>query len=114
MPETKNERLALLLGWVRHTVRDFDGYDLEAREVWKTIDGWKLEPEDGSYRYSRECPDYDQWERFPELQAYVRGLEFIVRAEVQGACQLAMGVKPLLTGITPAILGDALLEVCDA
>ena len=102
----KNERLALLLGWER--VGWVDPGKAETP-------GWLHEASKRGYPHP-EPPDYDQWERFPELQAYVRGLgqkqqwEIVIRADREMSKNAAYSIL----GVTPAILGDALLEVCDA
>lgn len=92
---TKNERLALMLGYYT------------GAGVW-------LNPD--HTLHGGLPPDYDQWSRFPELQAYVRGLEqnqqweVVIRADREMSKNAAYSIL----GVTPAILGSALLEVCDA
>ena len=109
MPDSKNERLALLLGWA------------------STPQGWWMHKiERTSLGIDRvvehPCPDYTQWERFPEMQEYVRGLtayeqdkiarwfEFNVDADSPAYFAAFIGARD----ITPTILGDAILEVTDA
>lgn len=114
MPETKNERLALLLGWGRCATH--------LGEEW-----YKQVSTDGLHITHRHPKpegvdlDFDQWERFPELQAYIRGLDVNQRRRLNDAIWPRHSSEDLLPGrvtavatITPGILGSALLEVCDA
>lgn len=105
----KNEQMALLLGWERFEDREFDGFD-------GRYSGWDR----GREWMTDDVPDYTAWERFPEMQEYVRGLDYERSIAVHAQAQ--QGVIPeslyepnrsILGSITPTILRDAILEVCD-
>jgi hypothetical protein len=105
MPDSKNERLALLLGWVR------GGWMERAGQGVYPVDGWVRGEEQ-----TKECPNYTQWERFPEQQAFVFGLPVEQQLAIKEAVESGHEEHPELGWlyITPDILADAILEVCNA
>jgi hypothetical protein len=91
-----NERMARLLGWERDPAHKW--------HYWTRGDEFCLD----------EPPDYTQWERFPEMQEYVRGMGREKRSLVLYGEFLRRAIDfPPLLNITPTILRDAILEVCD-
>lgn len=97
-----NERMALLLGW-------------EQRK-----DMWKLRAT-GPVAWQFGPPDYTSWERFPEMQEYVRKLPGRELGAVMehASLELTEGATTdpypvtVLMGITPTILRDAILACTD-
>ena len=57
-------------------------------------------------------PDYTTWERFPEMQEYVRGLETAKQWAILMRVNEGEHAADLFH-ITPTILRDSIIEVCD-
>lgn len=88
-------------------------------------DNWALLCAGGCpLREQKECPDFDSWEHFSELQAYILSLEGDDDVEwgtgkLSEQAQIASAMffhESMQAGnpafhITPAILGDAILVV---
>lgn len=112
-----NERVALLLGWEREEGQRAVGQDRNGLLYEPTIQ-WLGPQVDSTRRRDHNygfAPDYTTWERFPDLQEYVRGLPTIRRQVLWPMVRDAGGIEfhhEALTNITPTILRDAILEVC--
>jgi len=111
---TKNERLALLLGyrWMEHVEHRIP---VLVSAAFDGSDRWVPSAQRGTIG----IPDFDSWERYPELQAYVRGLAPEVHALIDVALTTAIAAgggsnetPPCWIDVTPTLLGSAILEVC--
>lgn len=104
--ESVNERVALLLGWERGTLEGTWIAPLTGRSTSVTM---QMRP-----------PDYTQWDRFEEMQEYVRGLQTDQMSAVELAVINALSMNGAgsywqdfgLWTVTPTILRDAIDEVC--
>ena len=92
--QSANEQMALLLGW-------------EHRES----DGWWQRITDGA---CAGPPDYTQWDRFPEMQEYVKQHEQFVEIHDRILDTIDEHFELAWAYITPTILRDAIVEVCGA
>ncbi len=95
-----NEQMARLLGWKRIEWQDADAH---LNPGYKHTDGrtwWHAFP-----------PHYDSWDRFPELQDYVRGLETTKQWAILMRVTEDNGPRDLFY-LTPSILRDAIVEAC--
>ena len=119
----KNERLALLLGcgWGRYKRHVGNSDNNGKRFIIEDFEkvAWFIRPADGDEPIAHDgggCPDYTQWDRFPEMQEYVRGWESkqIWDLSIEIGKELDRDALTIWAYVTPTILGDAIDEVCNA
>jgi hypothetical protein len=115
-----NERLALLLGWKWWVHKSDLASAHPGRRFLSEGDiSWFAVPAAGAEpvyeRYQDDTPDYTQWDRYPEMAGYVRGLSDRDANRVLDAVEEMLVEQGygdyMLLYITPTILRDAILAV---